>query len=373
MRERIFLSPPHMTGIERSRLDEAFASNYIAPCGPMVDRFEREFAERVGLMHAVALASGTAALDLLFEAVGVGPGDRVVCPTLTFIASIAPAVRRGAVPVFVDIDSRTWTLDCAALARELATGPVKAVVAVDLYGQCADYDAIQRLCDRYDVPLLVDAAEALGAFYKGRAAGDAGVASVYSFNGNKIITTSGGGMLATRDAALAALVRKRSAQAREDVPWYEHRELGYNYRMSNLLAAVGVGQLAGLSAAVAGKRAIFDGYVQRLGDLLGVSFMPEADYGVANRWLTVIRLEPGRAPSPEEVRLALEAENIESRPIWKPLHLQPVFAAGVPVRCPVAEQIFAEGLCLPSGCGLSLGDLDEICAVIRRLWGRCPA
>ena len=395
MNSRIFLSPPWLGGSERARVEEAFASGYIAPCGPMVDRFEREFAAVTGGAHACAVSSGTAALDLLFHELGVTRGDRVFCSDLTFVASIASAVRRGAEPVFIDCDETTWTMDPVLLAEALddaarGGGLPKAVVSVDLYGQCCDYDRIGALCERYDVPLIIDAAEALGATYGGRHAGNAGWAAIYSFNGNKIITTSGGGMIASRDEAVVARARKRAQQSREPVVWYEHEELGYNHRMSNIVAAIGVAQLACLDEIVAKKRQIFDWYRERLGDVPGVRFMPEAMYGRCTRWLTVMEcssevLKFGSAESGDRagadrtsefqkfrtshvMRMigALERENIESRPVWKPMHMQPVFREAKIVGGAVGERLFAAGLCLPSGAGLEENDVDRVCAAIRK-------
>ncbi|MEI8242201.1 MAG: DegT/DnrJ/EryC1/StrS family aminotransferase [bacterium] len=332
---RIYLSPPHMSGREQARLAEAFASNYIAPVGPQVDAFEQAFAATCGLPHALALSSGTAAMHLAFRVLGVGPGDTVFCSTLTFIASIAPALQLGATPVFIDAAAASWCLDPALLAQALdqaaAQGRLpKAVVAVDLYGQSCDMDQILAACRPHGIPVIEDAAEALGATYKGAPAGQRGDLAVYSFNGNKIITTSAGGMLASRDGGRIEKCRYWSSQAREPAPHYEHAELGYNYRMSNLLAAVGCAQLDVLEERVAAKRAIFDCYVAQLGSLPGVAFMPEAPYGRCSRWLTVLQLDPSCGTTPEAVRLALEQENIEARPVWKPMHLQPVFA-----KCPV--------------------------------------
>jgi dTDP-4-amino-4,6-dideoxygalactose transaminase len=364
-----------MGGGEEERVREAFASNYIAPTGPMVDRFEAHFSAVVGIPHVCALSSATAGLDLLFRELGIQRGDTVICSDLTFVASIAPAVHAGAEPVFIDCDEATWTMNADLLAEALQVAErmdarPKAVVAVDLYGQCCDYDRIEALCAHHGVPLIVDAAEALGARYDSRAAGDAGWASVYSFNGNKIITTSGGGMLASRDPAVIARARKRSQQSREAAVWYEHRELGYNYRLSNICAAIGVGQLAHLAAIVARKRAIAAGYQERLRDVDAISWMPEAPYGESNRWLSILQLDPERTVvTPEQVRLALEAENIESRPVWKPMHAQPVFDGA---RChggAVSERLFRQGLCLPSGAGLSDGDLDRVAAVVRACMG----
>jgi dTDP-4-amino-4,6-dideoxygalactose transaminase len=340
----------------------------------MVDAFEREFAEYTGLPHCVALNSGTAAMHLALRHLGVGPGDTVFGATLTFIGSISPVTHLGAELVFIDSDAATWNMDperlAAALAETARAGRLpKAVIPTDLYGQCADYDRLQSLCDRYAVPMLVDAAEALGARYQGVHAGNAGRAAIFSFNGNKIITTSGGGLLASNDRELVEHARKLSQQAREPAPHYEHAEIGYNYRMSNLLAAVGRGQLRVLDARVRRKREIFEYYRHALGDLPGLRFMPEAPYGTATRWLTVALVDaPVAGVTSEQIRLVLEADQIESRPVWKPMHLQPVFRG---CRChggAVAKKLFEEGLCLPSGTALVASDLDRIVELIRSCW-----
>jgi pyridoxal phosphate-dependent aminotransferase EpsN len=296
---RVYLSPPHLTGEERALVEEAFASNWIAPLGPQVDAIEAEFAAAVGVPHAVALSSGTAALHLALRLLGVGPGDEVLCPTLTFVASANPVLYLGAEPAFLDCDPGTWTLDPALLAEELAERAArgrlpKAVVAVDLYGQSADYEAILAACEGHGVPVVEDAAEALGATYRGRSVGGFGRLGVFSFNGNKIITTSGGGMLVSADRELVERARHLATQARDPAPHYQHSELGYNYRLSNLLAAVGRGQLRRLDERVAARRRVFDRYRERLGDLPGLDFMPEAPYGRATRWLTCVTLDPGR-------------------------------------------------------------------------------
>ena len=379
MRERIFLSPPWLGGSERARVEEAFASGYIAPCGPMVDRFEHDFAKMTGVSHACAVSSGTAALELLFHELGVTRGDRVFCSDLTFVSSVASAVRRGTEPVFIDCDKATWTMDPDLLAEALEAAAKdrrlpKAVVAVDLYGQCCDYDRIGSLCERYGVPLIIDAAEALGARYGDRHAGDAGWAAIYSFNGNKIITTSGGGMVTSRDEGVVTRARKRSQQAREPVVWYEHEELGYNHRMSNILAAIGVAQLVCLDEIVAKKRQIFGWYRERLAGIPDVRFMPEAGYGKCTRWLTVVEFGDcrisNRKPADLVMRMvnALEQENIESRPVWKPMHMQPVFTGAKVCGGGVAERLFASGLCLPSGAGLEERDVDRVCTAIRMMW-----
>ena len=368
---RIYLSPPHMSGREQRYFQEAFDSNWIAPLGPQVDAFEREFAAQVGAPHALALASGTAALHLALQLHGVGPGDEVLVSTLTFAASANPVVYLGARPTFIDSEPASWNMDPALLAETLdararANRLPKAVILVHLYGQSADVDPILDACRRYGVPLIEDAAEALGASYKGRAPGVFGQAGIYSFNGNKIITTSGGGMLVAHDKALLDHARKLATQARDPAPHYEHSEIGYNYRMSNLLAAVGRGQLEALAERVDRKRRIFDFYRQALGDLPGVCFMPEAPWGRSTRWLTVLTLDPRQFGADREaVRLALEAERIEARPVWKPMHLQPVFRDCPSVGGAVAAQLFRDGLCLPSGTALTTADLERIVAILR--------
>lgn len=369
-RKRIFLSPPHMGGRELSLVGQAFESNYIAPLGPMVDAFEAKFAEATGIPHCAAVVSGSAALHLALRLLGVGPNDTVVASTLTFVASVSPAVQLGATPVFVDADRATWNMDPELLAEALAAldragRRPKAVVPTDLYGQCADYDRIGEICARFDVPVVVDAAEAVGATYKGRHAGCGARCAVFSFNGNKIITTSGGGMLASGDKALVEEARRLSQQARDPAPHYEHSTLGYNYRMSNILAAIGLGQLAVLPERVRRRRAIFEFYQSALGSLPGVSFMPEAGYGQANRWLSVALIEPEAfGATREDVRLALEAENIESRPLWKPMHLQPVFRGAEVFGGSVAESLFEQGLCLPSGTQMTNEELATVAGLV---------
>lgn len=371
MEERIFLSPPHLSGEEMRLIAEAFGTNYIAPIGPMVDAFEREFAERIGLPHTLALSSGTAAMHLALRGLGVGPGDLVVASSLTFIGSVSPVKFLGAEPVFIDSDRETWNMDPALLVDVLSecdrNGRLpKAVVPTDLYGQCVDLDWLLEVCVPYDVPVVCDSAEAVGSTYRGRHAGAGATAAVYSFNGNKIITTSGGGLLASEDGQFVEQARFLSRQARDPAPHYEHSRIGYNYAMSNIVAAIGRGQLGVLEERVARRRAIFASYERQLADLPGLEFMPEAPYGRSNRWLTVVLVSPGEfGADREQVRQALEAENIEARPIWKPMHLQPVFKGCHMAGGEVCEDLFDRGLCLPSGSSLTDGDLERIAGVIR--------
>lgn len=372
-RERLYLSPPYLSGEEQALVQEALASGWIAPLGPQVEAFEREFAETVGAPYALALSSGTAALHLTLIEAGVQAGDEVAVSTLTFAASAFPIVYLGARPVFIDSERQSWNMDPDLLAEWLdqraRSGRLpKAVVLVHLYGQSANIQPTQELCQRYGIPLVEDGAEALGATYYGKVPGTFGLAGIYSFNGNKIITTSGGGMLVSHDERLIAHARKLATQAREPFPYYEHAEIGYNYRLSNLLAAVGRAQLRTLEQRVQKRRWIFEQYRLRLQHLPGVGFMPEAPWGQCTRWLSVILIDPEEfGATPETVRLALEAENIESRPIWKPLHMQPVFAGCETVGGAVAEDLFRRGLCLPSGTGMTEADIERVVEVVQRV------
>lgn len=373
MGNRIFLSPPHMSGAEFAYVKEAFESNWLAPLGPHVDAFETEFADAVDVDHALALASGTAALHLALICSGVEAGDEVFVSTLTFAGSVFPIRYVGARPVFVDSELRSWNMDPALLENELgrrAQGAQlpKAVVLVHLYGQCADIEAIAKVCEHYGVLLIEDAAEALGARYRGRSPGGFGQSAVFSFNGNKILTTSGGGMLVSNDGDFIARARKLSAQAREPAIHYEHADIGYNYRMSNVLAGIGRGQLGVLKERVQKRRRIFQFYAETLGELPGIEFMPEPSWSYHTRWLTVMTVDPELfGADREQIRQALELENIESRPVWKPMHLQPVFAQERVVGGTVAERLYKNGLCLPSGSSLSEQDLRRIAAVVASL------
>ena len=430
MARRIYLSPPHMSGRELELIRDAIESNWVAPLGPHVDAFERELVEALqrltGIdagartpergdgMCAVALSSGTAALHLALRIAVSNDGHRpttetrgneILCPTFTFSATVNVIFYEGAIPVFIDSDAASWNIDPDILRDELRIlarrGRLpRAVIAVDLYGQCADYDPIVRACAEFDVPLIEDAAEALGAVYWGRdratARGEAldlasgspsvltstaaltadarrvrpagcfGAAAAFSFNGNKILTTSGGGMLVAHDQAFAEEARFLATQARDPAPHYQHSKIGFNYRMSNILAAIGRAQLAALPHRIAARRRNFEFYRNVLGSLPGVDFMPEAGFGRGTRWLTCLTFDPKQfGANREDVRLALEAENIEARPVWKPMHLQPVFETCRVRGGAVAERLFANGLCLPSGSVLTEQDLERICTVVK--------
>jgi pyridoxal phosphate-dependent aminotransferase EpsN len=361
-----------MSSRERELLIEAFDSNWIAPLGPHVDAFEKEFCQAVDVPHAAALSSGTAALHLALQLLDVGPGDTVACSDLTFASTVNAIRYLGATPVLIDADAATWNLDPVLLRQELESAqaggkPTKAVITVDLYGQSADYDPILAACEEFDVPVVEDAAEALGATYRGRPVGGFGRFGIFSFNGNKIITTSGGGMLVSQDGEAIGRARFLATQARDPAPHYEHSVVGYNYRLSNLLAAVGSGQLEVLGQRVEARRAVFDAYRQALGDLPGLEFMPEAPYGKSTRWLTCLTITPEEFGADREaVRLALEAEDIEARPVWKPMHLQPVFAQCRVRGGKVGADLFSRGLCLPSGSALRGAEIERIATIIRR-------
>jgi dTDP-4-amino-4,6-dideoxygalactose transaminase len=368
---RVFLSPPDVGAEERRMLLEAFDSNWIAPTGPDLDAFEQELAEETGITHAVALSSGTAALHLALLVAGVERGDEVLVPSFTFIASAAAATYVGASPVFVDCSADSWNLDPflveEVLTDRAAVGRLPAaVITVDLYGEMAEYAALESLCRRFGVPLIEDSAEALGSTYRGRSAGSFGVAGIFSFNGNKIITTSGGGMLVTGSAELADRARHLATQAREPFPHYEHTTVGYNYRLSNLLAALGRAQLRGLERRIERRGQIEAVYAAGLGGLPGVSSMPRTASGTSNYWLTCILIDPDAfGGDREQVRIALEAADIESRPTWKPLHLQPAFSGATFVGPGHCARVFEHGLCLPTGSSLSAADQSRVIEVIR--------
>jgi pyridoxal phosphate-dependent aminotransferase EpsN len=375
---RIYLSAPHLAGDELAFVQEAFATNWVAPVGPHIDAFEREFAQLTGCGHAVAVSSGSAALHLALLLAGVGRGDDVLVSSFTFAASANPVVYTGARPVFVDSERVSWNIDPDLVADYVhgaaRSGKLpKAIVATHIYGQAADLDRLQEICEWYDITLIEDAAESLGSTYKGRHPGTFGMAGAFSFNGNKIITTSGGGMLVTPDAKLAARARKLATQAREPVPHYEHTEIGFNYRLSNVLAGIGRGQLRVLEDRVQARRANFAFYAETLGALPGIGLMPEAPWGRHTRWLSCITIDPSEFGADREtVRLALEAQGIESRALWKPMHLQPIFEGQEMLGGDVAAGLFTHGLSLPSGSNLSRRDLERVVDVVYSCARRSP-
>ena len=372
---RTYLSPPHMCGREQELVQEAFDTNWIAPLGPHVDGFEREICEWVGVGHAAALSSGTAALHLGLMLLGVGRGDEVLCSSFTFAASANAITYLGAEPVFVDSDPDTWCMDPALLVAELKACKDRgklpaAVVSVDLYGQCPDYVAIEAVCREYGVPLVEDAAESLGATAHGRAAGSFGDVAILSFNGNKIITSGGGGMLVSNREDLIGRARFLATQARDPAPHYEHTTIGYNYRLSNVLAGIGRGQLSVLGERVDLRRRTNRIYREELAGIEGLEFMPEAAHGRSSCWLTCLTLDPERTGvDREQVRVHLESLDIESRPTWKPMHLQPVFAGCRSRGGGVSARLFEHGLCLPSGTALTPGDVRRIAGEVRRCLG----
>ena len=369
MEEKIWLSSPHMSdeGYELEYIQEAFDTNWIAPLGTNVNEFEKELASKVGSGYGAALASGTSAIHLALKAAGVGKDDIVFCQSLTFSASANPIIYQNAIPVFIDSDYETWNMCPRALEEAFKKYPkVKAVLIVHLYGLAANLDEIVSLCKKYNVALIEDAAESLGTTYKGKHTGTFGDYGIYSFNGNKIITTSGGGMLVSDSKERIDKVRYWATQSREPARHYQHTEIGYNYRMSNVVAGVGRGQLKVLDERVAKKKYIFDYYKRELGNLEDIDFMPINEWNDPNCWLSCITLS-GKV-RPLDIMVALEEANIESRPIWKPMHMQPVFSQYDYVGRDVAEKLFENGVCLPSDTKMSDKDLARICGIIKGLW-----
>ncbi len=371
----ILLSTPHMGESEMDFVAEAFDSNWVAPLGPNVDAFEQELAERVGIAHAAAVSSGTAAIHLALVLLGVKHGDTVFCSSLTFVASANPILYQGATPVFIDSEPDSWNMSLQALETALqdaeALGQLpKAVIVVNLYGQSADMDPLLALCDRFAVPVIEDAAESLGADYKGKASGTLGRIGIYSFNGNKIITTSGGGMLVSDDGDLVERARFLATQARDPAPYYLHTQVGYNYRMSNVLAGIGRGQLRVLAERVEARRNIFERYVQGLADVDAIAWMPEASYGRANRWLSccLLRTENTSLNVPKLIDM-LAAERIEARHLWRPMHRQPLFESCRYYRHgteeSVSDRLFEQGLCLPSGSNMTEGQQERVIETLR--------
>jgi dTDP-4-amino-4,6-dideoxygalactose transaminase len=374
--DRIYLSPPDVRGREEEYVLRSIQSNWVAPLGPELDAFEEEVATICGVAYGVGLSSGTAALHLAMILAGVGPGDEVLVPTLTFVPT-ANAVRYvGAEPVFVDAEAASWGIAPELVEREIErrdrVGRLpKAVISVDLYGQCADYGRLLPILQAQEIPLIEDAAEALGASRRSSPAGSFGTMAALSFNGNKIITTSGGGMLLTDDHDLAVHARKLSTQAREDAPHYEHVELGFNYRMSNLLAAFGRAQLESLAERIDRRTAIWSAYERFFKAVDGCSMMPVPEDSTPNRWLTCVIVDPASAGvTAEEVRVALERRNIEARPLWKPMHLQPLYAGCERIVDGTAERLFSTGLCLPSGSGMTDDELGRVFEELQSVFSR---
>jgi dTDP-4-amino-4,6-dideoxygalactose transaminase len=375
---QILLSTPHMGESELHFIEEAFRTNWIAPLGPNVDAFERELTEAVGASHGAAVSSGTAAIHLAVRLLGVKPGDRVFCSTLTFAASANPIVYEGGEPVFIDSEPSSWNMSPIALEKAFETARAenwmpKAVIVVNLYGQSADYDPILEICGRYGVPVIEDAAESLGGSYKGRSSGTFGLLGIYSFNGNKIITTSGGGMLISEDEDLIKRARFLATQARDPAPHYQHSEIGFNYRMSNILAGVGRGQLEVLKQRVLARRAVFDAYQAGLSDLGMLDWMPEPEWSFSNRWLSAFTLDTERiGMSAGQLIGRLGDEMIEARPVWKPMHIQPVFAGTRYFEhgnSSVSDQIFESGICLPSGSNMTPAEIGRIIGTLRSVLG----
>lgn len=370
MKQRIFLSPPHMGGNEQSYINEAFESNYIAPLGHNVDLFEQQIKEYTGAKHALALTSGTAAIHLALRVLGVKDGDEIMASTFTFIGSVAPILYERCIPFFIDSDTTSWNLDPDLFEEELAKRAAKdlkqpkALILTHLYGQSSHIIRIRAICEEYGVHLIEDAAESLGATMANQHTGTFGTMGIYSFNGNKIITTSGGGVLVSDNANLIAHARHLSTQARDAASHYEHTEYGYNYRMSNVIAGIGRGQMEVLSERVKRRREVFDLYVSELSDIPDITFMPEVENSSGNRWLTTLLLPEHIIP--ETLRLYLEEHNIESRPLWKPMHAQPLFSNTNGCINGTSDTFFARGICLPSGSSLSNSDIHQITSLIKQ-------
>jgi len=369
MAEKIYLASPHMSdeGYEMQYINEAFDTNWIAPLGENVNEFENELAKYVGIGHAAALSSGTAAIHMALKAAGVEQGDIVFCPSLTFSATVNPIIYQNATPVFIDSDYETWNMSSVALEEAFEKYPnAKAVIVVHLYGLAADMDRIVKICEKHKVPLIEDAAESLGTTYKGKYTGTFGDYGIFSFNGNKIITTSGGGILVSDNEETINKVRFWSTQSRDKARHYQHSELGYNYRMSNVLAGIGRGQLMVLNQRIAKKRYIYKFYTRELGGLDGLEFMPINEWNEPNYWLSCLALS-GKV-KPFDIMEALEKDNIESRPIWKPMHMQPFFEQYDFIGNDVSGKIYGNGICLPSDTKMTDDNLNRICKIVKSLW-----
>ncbi len=374
MDKKIFLSSPHMSdeGYEQKYVKEAFDTNWIAPLGENVNKFEEELAKYVGTKHAAALSAGTASIHMSLKALDVKEGDIVFCSDLTFSATANPITYQNATPVFIDSEKETWNMDPKALEKAFEKYPhPKAVIVVYLYGTPAKIDEIKAICDKYGVPLVEDAAESLGATYKGNQTGTFGKYGIYSFNGNKIITTSGGGMLVSEDEERIAKVRFWVTQSREKARHYEHKEIGYNYRMSNIVAGIGRGQLKVLDLRIKQKTEIYNRYKEGLKEITDIEFQPIAENTVPNHWLTAITVKENLKVKPLDIMVALEKENIESRPVWKPMHMQPVFANCDFVKVEenaVSKELFERGVCLPSDTKMTEKEQNKVIEIIKGLW-----
>ena len=374
MGKRIFLASPHMSdeGYEKMYVKEAFDTNWIAPLGENVNKFEEELAEYVGTKNAAALSAGTAAIHMAFKALDVKKGDIVFCSDLTFSATANPITYQDATPVFIDSEKETWNMDPKALEKAFEKYPhPKAVIVVHLYGTPAKIEEIRKVCEKHEVPLVEDAAESLGATYKGKQTGTFGKYGIYSFNGNKIITTSGGGMLISEDEERIAKVRFWATQAREKARHYEHKEIGYNYRMSNIVAGIGRGQLKVLDLRIKQKIEIYNRYKEAFKDMADIKMQPIPENTMPNHWLSVITIKKDSKVKPLDIMVALEKENIESRPVWKPMHMQPVFEKCDFIKVadePVSKELFETGICLPSDTKMTKEEQDKIVNIIKNLW-----
>lgn len=374
MEKRIFLASPHMSdeGYEKMYVKEAFDTNWIAPLGENVNKFEEELAEYVGTKHAAALSAGTAAIHMAFKALDVKKGDIVFCSDLTFSATANPITYQNATPVFIDSEKETWNMDPKALEKAFEKYPhPKAVIVVHLYGTPAKIEEIRKICEKHEVPLVEDSAESLGATYKGKQTGTFGKYGIYSFNGNKIITTSGGGMIISEDEEKIAKVRFWATQAREKARHYEHKEIGYNYRMSNIVAGIGRGQLKVLDLRIKQKTEIYNRYKEAFKDMADIKMQPIPENTMPNHWLSVITIKKDSKVKPLDIMVALEKENIESRPVWKPMHMQPVFEKCDFIKVadePVSKELFETGVCLPSDTKMTKEEQDKIVNIIKNLW-----
>lgn len=376
LQKRIYLSPPHMSGNEMKYINDAFETNWIAPLGPNVDAFEKEIAKYVGVSEAVAVSSGTAAIHLALSLLDVQKGDYVFCSTLTFVASANPILYQGAIPVFIDSEPETWNMSPQALKRALVASSVdgklpKAVIVVNLYGQIAKMDEIISLCNHYKVPIIEDAAESLGSIYKGKASGSFGKFGVFSFNGNKIITTSGGGMLVSDDVEAIKKARFLATQAKDPAPHYEHSSIGFNYRMSNILAGIGRAQLEVLEERVQTRRILFDRYKKELSSIPGIQFMSELEQTVSNRWLSVFTIKGKETlHSIQYIISSLSEKNIEARNVWKPLHRQPLFKGNKYFphndNDSISDRLFKFGICLPSGSNMLEEEQDRVINCLKK-------